>query len=414
MQGSKRIAVIGAGIIGVQVALRLQGDGHTVLLLDPDPPGDGCSFGNGGYIATEEVLPLASPGLLARVPAMLLNPKAPFTVRWQSIPGLLPWFLRFARACRPTQVARGIQVMNNLMKATPKAWSAVLEATNLQHLRLSNGFMRVFETNKGFEHFSAELEVQKNHGVPFEVLSPARAMAKVPALSNRIRQGIFYPEGSHLIDPHLAVCDLAASFVARGGEFRQLPLSGFEWLENRVGAVLLPTSREEVDAVVVAAGIHSREILKWARFRLPLAAERGYHVMMEGHVPELELPIVPVERGVIITPMRDGTRFAGTVEFGSPKAPPSRRRADILLKAGREIFPNCKIREKSRWMGNRPTLPDYLPAIGVLSHVPNLFVATGHQHLGVTLAAVTAEIIAGMIRGEQDERWTALSPERFG
>ena len=165
--------------------------------------------------------------------------------------------------------------------------------------------------------------------------------------------------------------------------------------------------------LTLAAGISSRLLLKSLDFDLPLTPERGYHVMMDGHLPGVEIPFVPVERGMIITPMDEGTRFGGTVEFAKLGVPPTRRRADKLLASSRELFPNIEIREKSRWMGERPTLPDYLPAIGPLEKIRNLFVATGHQHLGVTLGAVTGSIISQMIDGLDDPAWAALSPDRF-
>ena len=158
----------------------------------------------------------------------------------------------------------------------------------------------------------------------------------------------------------------------------------------------------------------SRHLLGTLGVDLPLTAERGYHVMMDGHIPGLEIPFVPMERGMIITPMSAGTRFGGTVEFAGSGVPPTERRADKLLRSSRQLFPEIQIREKSRWMGERPTLPDYLPAIGPLQEIKNLYVATGHQHLGVTLAAVTGTIIAGMIEGEEKSNWEALAPDRFG
>ena len=167
-------------------------------------------------------------------------------------------------------------------------------------------------------------------------------------------------------------------------------------------------------AVIVAAGIAAGRLLAKLGGNLPLTAERGYHVMMDGHIPGLETPLVPVERGMIITPMSVGTRFGGTAEFAESGVPPTDRRADKLLRSSRELFPEIQIREKSRWMGERPTLPDYLPAIGPLREIRNLYVATGHQHLGVTLGALTGTIIAGMINGEENPNWEALAPDRFG
>lgn len=414
MASGKNIAVVGAGIIGAHVALRLQASGHSVVLYDPDTPGKGCSFGNGGYIATEEVLPLARPELLAGVPRMLLNPAAPFTVHWPSVPGLMPWFVRFARACGSKQVARGTAVMNRLMKATPAAWAEAAKLAELGPLVKAAGFLRVFESAAGMHRFQPELNVQRAHDVTVEVLPPAAVLKRVPGLTPAVKGGLFYPAGSHLADPHRVVERLVIAFKKRGGVFERQPVRAFRREQEHITAIRSAVGRQNIDAVVVAAGIASRRLLAGLGMDLPLTAERGYHVMMEGHIPGLETPFVPVERGMIITPMSAGTRFGGTVEFAGSGVAPTGRRADKLLRSGRQLFPEIQIREKSRWMGERPTLPDYLPAIGPLEEIRNLYVATGHQHLGVTLAAVTAEIIAGMIEGEENPDWEALAPDRFG
>lgn len=413
MTTGKSIAVIGAGIIGAHVALRLQADGHNVVLYDPNPPGKECSFGNGGVIATDEVLPLARPELLAGVPRMLLSPSAPFTVHWPSVPGLMPWFVRFARACGSKQLDRGTAVMNHLMKATPAAWAEAAKLAELGPLLKATGFLRVFESEAGMRRFQHELNVQRAHDVPVEVLSPAAVLKRVPGLTPAVKGGLYYPEGSHLADPHRVVERLVIAFKKRGGVFERQPVRAFTRWKEHLTVIRSAGGRQNIDAAVVAAGIASRRLLGALGVDLPLTAERGYHVMMDGHIPGLETPFVPVERGMIITPMGVGTRFGGTVEFAGSGVPPTDRRADKLLRSSRELFPEIQITEKSRWMGERPTLPDYLPAIGPLQDIKNLYVATGHQHLGVTLGAVTGTIIADMINGEQNPDWEALAPDRF-
>ena len=244
MTRGKSIAVIGAGIVGAHVALRLQTAGHSVVLYDPELPGKGCSFGNGGYIATDEVLPLARPELLASVPRMLMNPLAPFTIHWLSFPGLLPWFLRFARACGSKQVALGTAVMDKLVKATPAAWSKAADLAELKPLLKTNGFLRVFETEAGMRRFQHELEVQRAHDVPLEVLGPAAVLELVPGLKPGIKGGIFYPQGSHFSDPHKAAEKLVLAFKKSGGVFERLPVRAFTRSGDRLTAVRSQAGRQ--------------------------------------------------------------------------------------------------------------------------------------------------------------------------
>jgi D-amino-acid dehydrogenase len=152
-----------------------------------------------------------------------------------------------------------------------------------------------------------------------------------------------------------------------------------------------------VDRLVLAAGAGAGELAARLGAHAPLTRERGYHAMLAPEALALELPVTFAERGFVATPMSGGIRLAGTVELGAGKAP-DWRRAAILLDHVRALF-GREFEATSRWFGDRPTLPDYLPMIGPAPRAGNAVLALGHQHLGLTLAAVTARLVAALVAG---------------
>ena len=409
------VAVIGAGVVGCAVARALQRSGRRVTLVDPEPPGTVTSFGNAGYIAVDHVLPLARPDVLWRVPRMLANADAPITVRWASIPWLLPWMLRFASSCRPSEVRRGIDALATLMAEANVAWQVEAQASGLADLFRRNGALYVYETDAGFAQSARERKLQHDKGAVFEIVDGARAREIAPGLTAAVKHGVHYLEGAHTINPHRLVATLAERFVAEGGTLDRARVLGFERAAGRVEAIVGSRGTIAADAVVIAAGRASGALTRMLGFRAPLVAERGYHVMLEPEGVRFALPVGSGERGFFITPMENGLRLAGTVELSTPDAPPTWRRADLLERQTRILFPGVTGKATSRWMGERPTLPDFRPAIGRAPGLDNVYCAYGHQHLGLTLAAATGRLIVSMMdKTPLPPPLIACDPGRFG
>lgn len=411
----RTIAVIGAGIIGVHCARKLQRAGLKATLFDRGEPGRGTSFGNAGYIAPDEIIPLAHGATLKRAPKMLLDPLAPVAVRWRELPALLPWFARFALACRPAAVARGTSALAVLQGEAAKAWRKSAREERLSGLIKARGALKVFESRHGFDQTKGEREAQKAHGIEWRVLSGREVRRTAPELSRGIYKGVFYPNGMHTPDPFRLVGELFERFAADGGVFIRENVAGLAANQRGIG-VKTASGSQTFDAAVVAAGHRSNAVLKPLGLSAPLIAERGYHVEMSHQPIKLALPIGFHERGFYATPMAGGLRLAGTVEFSSAarEHPADWRRAEILKRHGDELFPGVLGEEKSRWMGHRPTLPDFLPVIGKAPGHANLFLAFGHQHLGLTLSAVTGDLICQLAAsGETALDLTPFALERW-
>jgi len=413
---STSVIVIGAGVVGAATARALQRAGHAVTLVDSGEPGKATSYGNAGFIAIDHVLPLARPSTLKRVPQMLMDRNGPLTVHPPSIPYLLPWMARFARAAYSmAEVRKGMDSFGLLMAEANIAWKAEIQASGLGELFRSRGALYVYESEASFAAGAEERELQKAKGTDFEIVDGNRARELAPGLASHIVRGVYYPHGMHTINPYRVVTTLVERFAADGGTVRRARVRGFVRDGDRVTAVQLTDSTLPADAVVIAAGRASGELTRLLGFNAPLVAERGYHVMLAPDNVRFDLPVSPAERGFFITPMEEGLRVAGTVELAAPHQPPSWHRADLLVQHLKTIFPGVGGAELSRWIGERPSLPDFRPAIGRAPRLANVYCGYGHQHVGLTLATATGRLIARQMDGEElPPALAACDPGRFG
>jgi D-amino-acid dehydrogenase len=323
---------------------------------------------------------------------------------------------RFALASlSKAEVQKGKDSLKALMIEADIAWKAEIQASGLGELFQSRGALYVYESETAFLGTDEMRGLQTNKGTDFEIVDGNRARELAPGLSPHIVRGIHYPNGTHTINPYRVVETLAQRFTADGGTILRGRVRGFGRDGTRVTSVQITDQSLPAKAVVIAAGRASGELTRLLGFNAPLVAERGYHVMVAPDNVRFDLPVSPPERGLFFTPMQEGLRIAGTVELAAPHQPPSWQRADLLIKHLKDIFPGVGGAEQSRWIGERPTLPDYRPAIGRAPRLANVYCSYGHQHLGLTLATASGRLIARQMEGETlPEAFMGCNPGRFG
>lgn len=413
--GKDPVLVIGAGIIGLAIALRLAQAGRSVAVIDRQSPGRGCSYGNVGRIASECVEPLASPHTLMNAPRYLLSRAGPLSIAPRYAHRILPWLVRFALASTPSRHARGVAALTALQRDSLPAFARLLGDAGLDALLKTRGHLVVSEAG---DARSALLERQselERQDVKSRFMSRGDLRQLAPELSEHIVGGLYFPDTAHVVDPFRVCRGLAKAIEKRGGRILRGDVESIRTSADGRFNVTASRQSHAAATLVVAAGAWSRPLAQQLGHRLPLDTERGYHVTATGWSTDLRLPVESMERRTVMTPMRDGLRITGFVEFGGLQLPPNAARYDTLREHMHALLPGAELSTTTEWMGCRPSLPDHLPVIGRCRRHPRAILAFGHQHLGLTLSGVTAELVEALVAGRTPN--VDLHPfrcERFG
>lgn len=393
------IAVVGAGIVGVACALQLARQGKRVLLIDRQAPGHGASWGNAGHLATEQVFPIADLSILKRLPTMLLDPMGPLRLDWKYLPRALPWFTRLLLNLRPAPFQRSVAGLRALNEASLDAWQRLLGSIGRADLLHEDGSLLVFERAESRPALQALRARLQQQAVPVDYWSAQAVHAAAPQLSPSLQGGLFFPRTGHFVDPYRVVGALFDAAQAAGVRFARRQVSGGRL---HAGRVTLHSDQGDLQArqVLIACGAHSARLVhSLTGKRVPLDTERGYHLMLPNEQQRLPFAVTSLERKFIMTPMAGGLRLAGTVEFAGLDAAPSMQRAWQLHRLSKGLFRRELDAEGATpWMGFRPSLPDSLPVIDRVAD-GKVLLAFGHQHLGLTQAAVTAQWVGQLIEG---------------
>ncbi len=407
------IVVVGAGIIGVACALQLARQGRRVVVLDPQAPGMGASYGNAGHLATEQVFPIADLSILKRLPAMLLDPMGPLRLDWTYLPRALPWFIRLLLNLRPARYQRTVAGLRALNEGSLGAWQRLLQSMGQTRLLREDGSLLVYERAESRAALDAVQQRMRQQGVAVDFWSGDAVRKAAPQLSDAIQGGLFFPATGHFLDPYTVVGELVNAAKAEGVQFlQQRVLDGR--LESNGVSLMTDQGVLTAQQVLIACGAHSAKLTAALTGKqVPLDTERGYHLMLPHEQQRLPFAVTSLERKFIMTPMTGGLRLAGTVEFAGLDRPANMQRAWQLHRLSKGLFQHdLSDSEATPWMGFRPSLPDSLPIIDRVCE-GKVLLAFGHQHLGLTQAAVTAEWVGQLAAGERVPQLHLYRLERF-
>ncbi len=397
MPSSQDVVVVGAGIVGAATAFELQRRGFCVTLVDRDEPGRGASYGNMASIAVTEFMPVSRPSTWARMPGWLLNPEGPIRVRPGYLPKLLPWFLRFIAAGRPSRLAALESAGAALCRRVYQDLLPMLEAADASHMLSTTGCLSLYADDAELKADEEHLGLLEQHGLPHESLGGPALRELEPSISPQIRHGVLFAQNRTLSDPYGLVLALTQGLRARGGKVERGEVSGFDLGVSGISGVRFADGRRvEASQVVLCAGAHTGRLSRMLGEPIPLETERGYHTQIMSPGIELHHALIWPAKAFMVSPTAGGIRVGGTVEMAGLEAPPDYRRARVLVRHAQRALPGLRVEQASEWMGHRPALPDTIPVIGRSQKVPGVYYATGHGHLGVTYSATTARIIADL------------------
>ncbi|MBE1300678.1 MAG: FAD-dependent oxidoreductase [Alteromonadaceae bacterium] len=400
-----KVAVIGSGIVGVCAAVELLKRGFEVTLIDKSGVAQACSKGNAGHFATEQVFPMANADLLTSLPKMLLERNGPLRIHPKQLLHSMPWFLRFCWNMHKSSYDKNKAALKSLNRLSIDAYETLLRETNLSHMLVKQGSLMVFE-NTPQRQIIELLQNYQREGVAADLLTGRQLHNYQVGLHKSVGAAINFLDVAHTTNPESLCLALFNHFLSLGGQFLE---TSVDKIDSNHSSVCLGSAegRFVFDMAIVAAGVWSKPLLEPLGYKVPLEAERGYHLMLP-NTDYLNCPIASFERKMIMTPMNKGLRIAGTVEFAGINRPADYSRAKmlgnhasaLLEEVGQLTVEQAQLDNSNLWMGMRPSFPDSLPVIGQAPKHPRLYLAFGHSHLGLTQAATSARLLAQLIQQE--------------
>ena len=395
------VAIVGAGIQGVCNALFLQKKGIDVTLFDKDEPGCSASYGNAGHFSPYASLQLNRSDVLSDVPAMLLSSRGPLALKWNYFVKMIPWFSKYIMSCSKKKMMHTAKYMHQILDISLDAYDELFADINLDGLVEKKGIMYVWE-KKGIKSRKIEIDIRDKLGVKQKILNPKEVHDLEPNLKPFYDGGVFYEYARHARNPKKIIEKLFADFIKKGGKFKKTNINNINFKDQK--PILITENNQLLfDKVVIACGAFSKKLTDKLDEKIPLDTERGYHIHFKNYSNLLSRPVVWADRGFGITPMEQGLRVVGTVEFGGLENPLSKSRIKNLILNAKDMLNGLPENEdhEDEWLGFRPTLPDFLPVIGKSKNYNNVYYSFGHHHLGWTLGAISGKIVSKMILGEK-------------
>jgi len=398
MENKLKIGIVGAGIQGISNALFLQKKGFSVTIFDRDEPGSpAASYGNAGHFSPYASVPINRPDVLSDVPAMLLSSSGPLALKWNYVPKMIPWFLQFIRNCTTKRMMHTAKNMHQILDLALPAYDELFDEIELGDLVEKKGILYIWN-DQSLKSRELEIKVRNELGVDQQVVTPKEIHDLEPNIKPIYHGGVYYQHGRHARNPKKILLKLYDLFLKKDGKFLKMNIKDINF-DDEKPVIKAETQSFLFDKVVIACGSFSKKLTDNLDEKIPLDTERGYHVHFKDCDHLLSRPVIFQNRGFGITPMEQGLRVVGTVEFGGLDNPLSKSRVKNLIDNAKYMMGDLPEHE-DEWLGFRPTLPDYLPVIGPSKKYKNVFYCFGHHHLGWTLGPISGKIISGMIAEE--------------
>ena len=367
-----------------------------MLLLDRAEPGiAGASFGNAGHIAAELVQPMPSPALLLGFWRELMCFGGVLDLPASQALHMLPWISRFAAsAFRRSENTRHLRP---LVLPAAAHWARWLEAIARPDLLRRHGHYEIEFGPDAGATAQKQARAMQQLGIGTQTMSAEQLRPVIAAAGASSGAGLWFENTAHVVDPLEAVRAFVAAATQRDTTLRRLDVRALRPRGGKI-EILSEDAAFAVDRAVVCAGVGSQSLLASFALRAPLQSVRGYHIELDGIAPLLDAPVVYSREHLVVTPMTRRLRASSYMEFAAPDAPFDARKMARLRQRVRAVGYECDL-EGGGWVGARPVLPDYLPGIGRGSGPENIFYAVGHQHIGLTIAPITADLIADLVAG---------------
>ena len=406
-----KIAVLGAGVIGVTSAWYLAADGHEVTVLERrDAAGMETSFANGGQISAGHAEPWAKPSVLPKLLKWIGREDAPLLFRPHADPAQWAWALRFLLECLPGRFERSCRVLAGLAAYSRQCLRELRASEAIHYDELSRGILHFCTEQRDFEALARHAEAMRPLGIRREIKSGAECLALEPALAHSaapVVGGVYTPEDESG-DAHKFTAELARRCAGKGVRFRLgATVRALEARADRATvARLADGAGVEADAFVVCLGSYSPLALAPLGIRIPVYPLKGYSVTLDLGASGAAAPSVSLNdeaKKIVVSRLGNRLRAAGTAELAGYDAAVNAVRCEAIAARLRQLFPGlagCAVAD--RWAGLRPATPDNVPLIG-RTRLANLYLNAGHGTLGWTLACGSGRALAALVAGRRPD-----------
>ncbi|MCM4171000.1 FAD-dependent oxidoreductase [Arenibacter sp. TNZ] len=400
----KNVLIIGGGIVGLCSAYFLHKEGHQVTVLDKSDITSGASFVNAGFITPSHIIPLASPGMILKGIKWMFSPTSPFYMqpRWDI--DFFKWSWYFHKSSTKEKVALAIPLIKESNLISRELFTAIKNSGDLGDFQMERkGLLMLYKTEAEGEHEMQVAEKASFLGLEVSYLDKNTLDKLQPQVSMDVRGAIHYECDGHTTPTEFM--EKMLDYLRRSGviiktkeEVKDLLINN-----NQITKVITDKSDYSADEIVLAAGSWSEKLSKKMRLKLPIQAGKGYSI----NVPRptgITIPAILMEAKVAVTPMKEYTRFAGTMEFSGINEIIKKQRVEAIAKAVTEFYPDIEINDMEiagAKSGLRPVSPDGLPYIGKCSSLKNLTIATGHAMMGWSLGPVSGQLVSEIISNKK-------------
>ena len=408
-----KVAVIGGGIVGLSTANWLSKYGQDVTLFDKEEPGTQASFGNAGTYAKYANVPTNSPSFFYLFPYLLLNKNSPLFFKRGKFIESMPWLFQFLKNCQKSKVRDTSNKLTSLLSFVDEGYEDLFNDADVEKLISRESIFYVWSNKYFYNSASKDFETRERTGVKIEVINKNEINDIEPNINNIFYKGALFHGSYFAKNPKKISQKLLQLFIDKGGEFRKEKIKDITISESKGVQIHSSANNYTFDRIVVCAGAWSNKLTNKLGENVPLASERGYHIMYPHPENSISRPIAWQERGVYFTPMQDGIRAGGVVEFGGNSLKISPNVISYLKRASKAVFPELD-NHFSEWIGLRPSVPDSLPVIGQSKKNPYIYYCFGHQHIGWSLGGISGKLIAQEIcANKTDIDLKPFSVERF-
>jgi len=415
---SKRILIIGGGVIGLSTAYYCARRGHRVTLIDRNPEQrDGCSFGNAGMVVPSHFVPLAAPGAVKTAFKWMWNPESPLYIKPRLNWELMSWGWKFMRAANAQHVERSAPLIRDLSFASRDCFEELAALPDNDFGLVKKGLVMLCQTQHGLDD-EAKYAAQANQlGVPAQVMDARQVAQLDPTVTMEVAGGVYFPKDCHL-SPNRFMAGLKRQCDAMGVKFRwSTEVAGVTRHGSRLAALKAGADELGADEFILCGGSWSPIVADQLGLKLPMQAGKGYSLTLTTPCELPQLCSILTEARVAVTPMGDTLRFGGTMEIAGLNEDINPLRVRGIIKAAVKYFPKFTPEDFAGiqpWRGLRPCSPDGLPYLGRTAKYSNLTIATGHAMMGLSLGPITGKLVGEIISGEKPSfDLTLLNPDRY-